>query len=311
MLAVALNLSGLFEVGTSLQGAGAGLASRGGMTGAFFTGVLAVVVAAPCTAPFMGPAMGWALTQPAVAALVVFLALGIGFAAPFVLVAFAPALLSRLPKPGPWMDTFRKALAFPMYGAAAWLAWVLAQQGGADDLAKLLFAAVVVALAAWLMGMSQRRVAAGGRATIVSLLAFMLATVAIGGVAWPQDKTGELQAEPYSPQRVAELRAEGRPVFVNYTAAWCVSCQVNDKVALSTHAVQQAFARHKVAYLKADWTKRDATIAAELASHGRAGVPLYLLYGAGHGAGGGEAAILPSILTPDIVVKAVEAADRP
>jgi thiol:disulfide interchange protein/DsbC/DsbD-like thiol-disulfide interchange protein len=306
MLAVALNLSGLFEVGTSLQGAGAGLASRGGVIGAVFTGALAVVVAAPCTAPFMGPALGWALTQTPLAALAVFLFLGIGFAAPFVLVAFAPALLSRLPKPGAWMETFRKALAFPMYGAAAWLAWVLAQQAGADDLAKLFAAAVVVGLAAWLIGMSQRRVAAGGKATLLALVAVGLGAVSVTAVAWPQDKTAELPTEAYSPARVAELRAEGRPVFVNYTAAWCVSCQVNDKVALSTHAVAQAFARHKVAYLKADWTKRDATIAAELASHGRAGVPLYLVYGND----GGEAAILPSILTPDIVVKAVEAADR-
>jgi thiol:disulfide interchange protein/DsbC/DsbD-like thiol-disulfide interchange protein len=306
MLAVALNLSGLFEVGTSLQGAGTGLASRGGAVGAFFTGALAVVVAAPCTAPFMGPALGWALTQTTIAALTVFLALGIGFAAPFVLVAFAPGLLSRLPKPGPWMETFRKALAFPMYGAAAWLAWVLAQQAGAEDLARLFAAAIVVALAAWLAGLAQRRAAQGGKPIVLTASAGVLVALATATVIWPQDKTAELQTEPYSPARVAQLRAEGRPVFVNYTAAWCVSCQVNDKVALSTHAVASAFARHKVAYLKADWTKRDATIAAELASHGRAGVPLYLLYGTG----GGEAAILPSILTPDIVVKAVEAADR-
>ena len=306
MLAVALNLSGLFEVGTSLQGAGSGLASRGGVAGAFFTGALAVVVAAPCTAPFMGPALGWALTQTPAAALTVFLALGLGFAAPFVLVAFAPGLLSRLPKPGAWMEIFRKALAFPMYGAAAWLAWVLAQQAGPDDLAKLFAAAVLVGLAAWLVGLSQRRTMAGRKPLLLTPFAGALAAIAIGGVAWPQAKAAELASEPYSPARVAELRAEGRPVFVNYTAAWCVSCQVNDKVALSTRAVAQAFARHKVAYLKADWTRRDATIAADLASHGRAGVPLYLLYGAG----GREAAILPSILTPDTVVKAVEAADR-
>ena len=306
MLAVALNLSGLFEVGTSLQGAGSGLASRGGAIGAFFTGALAVVVAAPCTAPFMGPALGWALTQTPVAALTVFLFLGLGFAAPFVLVAFAPALLSRLPKPGGWMETFRKALAFPMYGAAAWLAWVLAQQAGADDLAKLFAAAVVVGLAAWLVGLAQRRAALGGRPLVLALGAGLLAVVAVAAVVWPQDKAAELPTEAYSPARVAELRAEGRPVFVNYTAAWCVSCQVNDKVALSTHAVAQAFARHKVAYLKADWTKRDGAIAAELASHGRAGVPLYLVYGTD----GGDGAILPSILTPDIVIKAVEAADK-
>jgi thiol:disulfide interchange protein len=164
---------------------------------------------------------------------------------------------------------------------------------------------VAVALAAWLFGIAQRRAAAGGRATVTSVVAVAV-VAAIAGVAWPQDKAAELPTEAYSPARLAELQAQGRPVFVNYTAAWCVSCQVNDKVALSTPAVASAFARHKVAHLKADWTKRDATIAADLASHGRAGVPLYLVYGTG----GGEAAILPSILTPDIVVKAVEAADK-
>ena len=306
MLGVALNLSGLFEVGTSLQGAGTGLASRGGLAGAFFTGALAVIVAAPCTAPFMGPALGWALTQTPVAALTVFLALGLGFALPFVLVAFVPGLLSRLPRPGPWMEVFRKALAFPMYGAAAWLAWVLAQQAGAEDLAKLFAGAVLVGLAAWFAGLAQRRAAAGGQARSLTLGAGLAAGLALALVVWPQDTSAELQSEPYSPARLEALRAEGRPVFVNYTAAWCVSCQVNDKVALSTPQVRSAFARHKVAYLKADWTKRDATIAADLASHGRAGVPLYLVYGSG----GGDGVILPSILTPDIVVKAVEAADK-
>ena len=306
MLGVALNLSGLFEVGTSLQGAGTGLASRGGLAGAFFTGALAVIVAAPCTAPFMGPALGWALTQTPVAALTVFLALGVGFALPFVLVAFVPGLLSRLPRPGPWMEVFRKALAFPMYGAAAWLAWVLAQQAGAEDLAKLFAGAVLVGLAAWLAGLAQRRAAAGGQALSLTLGAGLAAGLALALVVWPQDTSAELQSEPYSPARVEALRAGGRPVFVNYTAAWCVSCQVNDKVALSTPQVRSAFAHHKVAYLKADWTKRDATIAADLASHGRAGVPLYLVYGLG----GGDGVILPSILTPDIVVKAVEAADK-
>jgi thiol:disulfide interchange protein DsbD len=306
MLAVALDLSGVYEVGTSLQGAGTGLASRSGLVGAFFTGLLAVVVAAPCTAPFMGSALGWALTQPAVAALVVFAALGVGFAAPFVAVAFIPGLLARLPRPGPWMEVFRKALAFPMYGAALWLAWVFAQQAGPEDLAKLFAAGVVTALAAWLAGLAQRRVALGERAIGLAAGAVIAVVVAVAAVVWPKDAAAELAFEPYSPQRLAELRAEGRPVFVNYTAAWCVSCQVNDKVAISTATVRSAFARHKVAYLKADWTKRDAGIAAELASHGRAGVPLYLVYGRN----GADGVILPSILTPDIVVKAVEAADR-
>jgi thiol:disulfide interchange protein DsbD len=306
MLAVALDLSGVYEVGTSLQGAGAGLASRGGLVGAFFTGLLAVVVAAPCTAPFMGAALGWALAQPAAAALLVFAALGVGFAAPFVAVAFIPGLLARLPRPGPWMEVFRKALAFPMYGAALWLAWVFAQQAGPEDLAKLFAAGVITALAAWLAGLAQRQAAMGERASGLAAGALVAVVVAVAAVVWPKPAAAELAAEPYSPGRLAELRAEGRPVFVNYTAAWCVSCQVNDKVAISTSTVRSAFARHKVAYLKADWTKHDAQIAAELASHGRAGVPLYLVYGRN----GGESVILPSILTPDIVVKAVEAADR-
>jgi thiol:disulfide interchange protein DsbD len=313
ILAVALNLSGLFEVGTSLQGVGSGLAGRGGLAGAFFTGALAVVVAAPCTAPFMGPALGWALTQPPVAALVVFAALGAGFAAPFVLVAFAPALLDRLPDPGPWMDAFRKALAFPMYAAAAWLVWVLTVQAGPDALVRILGAAVVVGLAAWLAGSAQRQAALGRRPVALTAGAAVLVAGALFAAAGPgyavagassAGEKADVPYEPYSPARLAELRAEGRPVFVNYTAAWCVSCQVNDRVALSTKGVAAAMKAHNVAYLKADWTRRDADIAAELARYGRAGVPLYLVYGAD----GADGVILPSILTEGIVVKALNEA---
>ncbi|MCR5873512.1 thioredoxin family protein [Phenylobacterium sp. J426] len=319
MLAVALNLSGVFEVAGSLQNVGSGLAGRGGIAGAFFTGALAVVVAAPCTAPFMGPALGWALTQPAVSALVVFLALAAGFALPFVAVAFAPRLLARLPKPGPWMDAFRKALAFPMYAAAAWLAWVLTQQAGADGLARLFAAAVVLAVAAWLAGIAQRRAVIGRRPLPQGLAAAVLAVLAVAAVVGPRYTEAQAaSAEPgvqgasaehelYSPERLAALRAEGRPVFVNYTAAWCVSCQVNERVALSTRGVAEAMARNNVAYLKADWTKKDASIAAELARFGRAGVPLYLLYGAGQA----EPRILPALLTEGAVVKALDAAAKP
>jgi thiol:disulfide interchange protein DsbD len=303
MLLVALNLSGLFEVGTSLQGVGSGLASRGGLSGAFFTGALAVVVAAPCTAPFMGPAVGWALTQPAAGALSVFAALGVGFALPFVAVAFAPGLLARLPKPGPWMEAFKKVLAFPMYGAAAWLIWVLSQQADPAVLARVLAAAVIIACAAWLAGVAQRRQAAGGRPLAVGSAAGVLAAVAIAAAVWPQGKAA-IEPEPYSPERLAALQAEGRPVFVNYTAAWCVSCQVNDRVAISTPGSARAFKRDNVAYLKADWTRRDPAIAADLARFGRAGVPLYLVYGVK----GGEPAILPAILTEGVVVRALDAA---
>ena len=317
MLAVALNLSGLFEIGTSLQGVGSGLASRGGLAGAFFTGVLAVVVAAPCTAPFMGPAVGWALTQTPAAAMVVFLGLGIGFALPFVAVAFTPALLNRLPRPGAWMETFKKALAFPMYATVAWLVWVLTVQAGADAVPRIFGAGIVLAMGAWIAGMAQTRAAAGRRPVVLATLAALLILVAVGGGAlWPRYglaatpgtvDAAHLDYEPYSPERLAALQAEGRPVLVNYTAAWCVSCQVNDRVALSTRAVSEALKRDNAVYLKADWTKRDSAIAAELAHFGRAGVPLYLVYGAK----GGEPAILPSILTPGLVVKALDAAAKP
>ncbi len=314
MLAVALNLSGVFEVAGSLQNVGSGLAGKGGTAGAFFTGALAVVVAAPCTAPFMGPALGWALTQPAIAALVVFAALAIGFAAPFVAVAFAPGLLARLPKPGPWMDAFRKALAFPMYAAAAWLAWVLTQQAGADGLARLFAAAIVLALAAWLAGIAQRRAIVGARPLAQGLAAAVLVVIAVAAAVGPRyqlaeagSSTASADYEPYTPERLGALQAEGKPVFVNYTAAWCVSCQVNEKVALSTKGVAEAMARNDVTYLKADWTKKDAVIAEELARFGRAGVPLYLVYGAN----GGPPHILPSILTEGAVVKALDAAAKP
>ncbi|MBX3483894.1 protein-disulfide reductase DsbD [Phenylobacterium sp.] len=315
MLAVALNLSGVFEIGTSLQGVGSGLASKGGLAGSFFTGVLAVVVAAPCTAPFMGAALGWALGQPPAAALTVFLALGIGFAAPFVAVAFVPALVNALPKPGPWMDVFKKVLAFPMYGAAAWLVWVLTVQAGADAVPRILAAAIVLALALWIAGAAQRQHVQGkGHVGLAIAATVLIAAAVVGGAVWPAyalapaagSGAAELSEEAYSPEKLAALQAEGRPVLVNYTAAWCVSCQVNDRVALSTNAVSEALKRNNAVYLKADWTRRDAAIAAELARFGRAGVPLYLVYGAK----GGEPAILPSLLTEGLVVKALDTAGR-
>ncbi|CAN7511113.1 protein-disulfide reductase DsbD family protein [Phenylobacterium sp. LjRoot225] len=319
ILGVALNLSGLFEVGTSLQGAGSGLATRQGLAGAFFTGALSVVVAAPCTAPFMGPALGWALTQSPAAAMVVFAALGLGFALPFVLVSHAPGLIARLPRPGPWMDAFKKALAFPMYAAAAWLAWVLTVQAGSSALARLLAAAVAVGLAAWLGGAAQRRHAAGGRALVLGGAAAAIAVLAAGAAvlapyatagsatAGQGPESAALAEQPYTPARLADLRARGAPVFVNYTAAWCVSCQVNDRVALSTPRVAEAFRREGVAYLKADWTLRDPVIAADLARFGRVGVPLYLVYPSG----GGAPVVLPTILTEGTVLKALAAARAP
>ncbi|MHB8528439.1 MAG: protein-disulfide reductase DsbD family protein [Caulobacteraceae bacterium] len=317
ILAAALNLSGLFEAGASVQGIGAGLAAHGGLAGAFFTGMLAVVVAAPCTAPFMGPALGWALTASSAAALAVFAAVGVGFAAPFAVVAFSPALIRRLPGPGQWMEGFRRLLAFPMYGAAAWLAWVLTRQSGPSGLARLLAAAVTLSFAAWLLGAAQRRRALGRRATpILALAAAGLAAsllLAAGSAHAPPalarapagtSGVGALPAEAFTPSRLAALRAQGRPVLINFTAAWCVTCQVNERMVFSTSQVAEAFRRAGGTYLVADWTNRDPDIARALASEGRIGVPLYLVYGAG----GGEPRILPQLLTPATVADAIEAA---
>jgi len=312
MLAAALNLSGLFEVGTSAQGLGAGLAARGDWIGSTMTGVLAVVVAAPCTAPFMGPALGFALTQNPATALLVFAGLGLGFAAPFTLLAFSPALLRRLPKPGAWMDVFRKALAFPMYAAAAWLVWVLAQQTDSAGLARGLAAAVVLSLAAWLYGLAQHRRAAARPATVafaltLGALALTAGLVAARPFAPPPRATqaapvaGALPSLPWSPQTVAALQAQGKPVFVNFTAAWCVTCQVNERVAFSDPDVIAAFKRTGTAYLVADWTNRDGAIAKALADQGRIGVPLYLVYPAK----GGAPKVLPQLLTPAIVAEAL------
>ncbi|MBU4433513.1 MAG: thioredoxin family protein, partial [Alphaproteobacteria bacterium] len=320
MLLVALNMSGVFEFGASIQGVGGRASARGGVTGAFFTGALAVVVAAPCTAPFMAGALGFALTQPPILSLAVFLALALGFAAPFVILAFAPALLARLPRPGVWMDTLKKGLAFPMYATAAWLVWVFSQQAGSIALGEIFAAAVLIAFAAWLYGHAQtRRVV--GKPSLVPLLAAGLAligtvalvvltlqapgpAVAAASAEAPAPSGPGLTSEPWSPDKVAALRAEGRPILVDFTAAWCVTCQVNEKVAMSGSGVAQVFRDKNAVLLRADWTNRDATIAAALAEHGRAGVPLYLVYPAK----GGPPAILPQLLTEGMVIAAIEKA---
>jgi thiol:disulfide interchange protein len=306
MLAVALDLSGVFDVGASLQAAAGqvGGQDRGqGMVRAALTGLLAVGVAAPCTAPFMAGAIGFALTQSAVMALGVFAALGLGMAAPFVALAYAPGLLQLLPRPGAWMDGLKKALAFPMYATAAWLAWVYAESAGADRLVNLLAAGVFVAFAAWLFGASQRASAVGGRSAWPARAGSAVALVlGLAVVFWPV--AARLTPEPFSPDRLASLRAAHKPVFVNFTAAWCVTCQVNDRIALSGDRVADAFGKAGVVYLKGDWTDRDAVIEQALAEHGRAGVPLYLMYPAN----GGEAEVLPQILTEGTVADAAKRA---
>jgi thiol:disulfide interchange protein len=307
MLLVALNLSGVFEVGAGLQalaGATPG-ADRDGLAGALFTGVLSVAVAAPCSAPFMASAVGFALTQGTVTALAVFVFLGLGMAAPFTALAFAPGLLARLPKPGAWMDGLRKVLAFPMYATAAWLVWVLSLRGDATKLAEVMAALVLTAFAAWAWGVAQRA-SLEGRRSFASLGAAGLgAGLALAAALWPVSAAA-LAPQPYAPATLAALRAEGKPVFVNFTAAWCVTCQVNDRVALSGQKVAAAFKRDGVVYMEGDWTQKDAAIAAALSQYGRAGVPLYLMYGAG----GRDAEVLPQILTEGAVIEAADKAAK-
>jgi thiol:disulfide interchange protein DsbD len=321
MLLVALNMSGVFEATLPGQGAGAGLAARGGLVGSFFTGLLAVVVAAPCTAPFMAPALGFALTQGPPAALLVFVGLGLGFAAPFTLVSFAPALRRLFPRPGAWMDTFKHILAFPMYGTAAWLLWVFSLQTGSAALALLLTAAVLIGFAAWLVGRAQasaKPLVWGLFATVAAVLAVAALVAGAREMAPPAAQASEASpseaapgkeapSEPFTPARLAELQAEGKPVFVNFTAAWCVTCQVNERLALGSPEVAKALAEVGGVYLKADWTNHNAEIAKLLAEHGRAGVPLYLVYGSG----GGDPKVLPQLLTPGQVASAIRAAGKP
>jgi thiol:disulfide interchange protein DsbD len=312
MLAVGLNLSGVYAPGGSLAGVGSGLADREGWVGSFFTGVLATVVATPCTAPFMGTAIGWALTQPAGVTLAVFTALGLGLAAPYVLLGLFPALQRRLPRPGAWMDRFKQALAFPMYAAAAWLVWVLAQQAGADGVAVALAGGVAVALAAWLYGSTRQAGVAGQRWGSVAAVLVLGSAVAAAVASLPAPGSGGTQAQaaegawqPYTAERLQSLRAEGRPVFVNLTAAWCLTCLVNERVALGQASVQAAFEQAGIVALKGDWTQRDERITRLLAEHGRSGVPLYLYYPPGRDAG---PVVLPQLLTPQAVVGAVTAA---
>ena len=307
LFGVGLNLSGVFQVGGRLANAGQGLASRGGHAGSFATGALAVLVATPCTAPFMGAAIAAALAAPAAVTVLVFGAMGLGLAAPYAVLALLPGAARLLPRPGAWMDVLRGVLAFPMYAAAAWLVWVISQQAGPDGVLAALGGLLLVGFAAWSYGLAQasggRWLGRGAAVAAVALAAALLPGLGVTPAAQAQAVSAE-GIEPYTPARLASLRADGRPVFVNMTAAWCVSCLVNERVALAPAAVQDAFATHRVAYLKGDWTRGDPAITAFLREHGRDGVPLYVFYPAGSGA----PTVLPQILTETAVLEQLDRA---
>jgi thiol:disulfide interchange protein DsbD len=300
-----LSLAGQFEIGLTLTSAGGSLAQKQGYTGSFFTGVLAVVVATPCTAPFMGAAVGYALSQSAAVTFAVFTALALGLAAPYVALTLQPAWTRWLPKPGAWMEVLRQAVAVPIFVTVIWLAWVLAQAYGASVLAALLASFLLLAIAGWFLG----RWPAKGWSTAVAAL-ILLAVVAISVVApgklavaseslSPPEVSGLWQ--PWSPEAVTRSLAAGQPVFVDFTASWCLSCQVNERVALSRPEVEQAFQARNVVLMKADWTRHDEAITQALTALGRSGVPAYALYVPGQSV----PQMLPEVLTPGIVMDAL------
>lgn len=290
---IGLNFLGLFQIGGQWTGIGNKLTKGNGNVGAFFTGVLAVIVASPCTAPAMGWAMGYTLTQSAPGSLLIFAALGLGFAAPFTLLSFYPQLLRKLPKPGAWMQRFHQFMAFPMFGAAIWLVWVLGSLEGMIAIAAMLIAFLLIAFAFWsLKGKVFGKIMAG--------IAFIAAIVMVFNGFADRDVSG-LKPQAWSPELVQSLQTEGKVVFVDFTAEWCVTCQFNKRTSLSGNKAAETFAKYNAAFLVADWTARDDRIASELAKFGRVGVPLYLVYSPVSP----KPLILPEILTPKIVAEAL------
>jgi thiol:disulfide interchange protein DsbD len=286
-----LSLAGQFEIGLTLTSAGGSLAQKHGYTGSFFTGVLAVVVATPCTAPFMGAAIGYALAQSAVVTFAVFTALALGLAAPYVALTLQPAWTRILPKPGAWMEVLRQAVAVPIFATVIWLAWVLAGAYGTGALLALLTSFLLLAIAGWFLGRWPAKLWAAAVAALILVGVICICVFASGALAitplslTPQDVRAlssipSIQGswEPWSAEAVSRYQAQGRPVFVDFTASWCLSCQVNERVALNQPEVRQAFQNANVALLKADWTRHDEAITQALTALGRSGVPAYALY---------------------------------
>jgi thiol:disulfide interchange protein/DsbC/DsbD-like thiol-disulfide interchange protein len=317
LLAVGLNLSGVFEVGGGLAGVGDGLTQGDSYRASFFTGVLTTLVATPCTAPYMAFAVGAALTQPPMAALGIFAALGFGLALPYLLLSFAPWMRRALPKPGAWMDTLKQVFAFPIYASAAWLLWVLAQQTSSFGLGAALAGAILISFAAWAYQKSKSS-STGGRVTALATaaLAVLLALIlpvrfADVAAASPSVSAGGTHAadqwQPYDAAEVAKLNAAGQPLLVNFTASWCLTCLVNERNAFADSAVQEVFRSKRVTLMRGDWTNRDPAITRALASFGRAGVPLYVVYNSKPGSS--EPVVLPQLLTASVVQQAF--ADTP
>jgi thiol:disulfide interchange protein len=309
-----LVLFGVFEVGLTLTTVGGAAMNRSGLAGSFFTGVLATVVATPCTAPFMGSALGVALAQPTAVALLIFTALALGMSAPYLILAAAPQLLRFVPRPGPWMESFKQFMGFLLMGSVVWLLWVLGLEVGVDGLALMLGMLVLIGLGGWIWGrwgsltrtpVIRRIAMATALLIIVGSTVFGVRTIhqlpsaANAATGSKETKSGGIRWEPFSLARVEELRRAGKPVFVDFTAAWCLSCKANEKVALETEAVRQEIEQRGIVMVKADWTNRDEEITRTLAEFGRSGVPLYVFYPAN----GREPKVLPEVITPGLILE--------
>jgi thiol:disulfide interchange protein DsbD len=316
-LALGLNFSGVYEIGlrlTTLGSSPGGLpnassnGSSHGVGSSFAAGLLAAVVATPCTAPFMGAAVGFTLTATPAIALLVFSAIGLGMAAPYLLLGLYPEWLARLPRPGQWMQTLRQGLAFPMYATSVWLVWVLGAQLGVDAMLRTLMAAVLVAAAAWWWGRTGAKPFASPLKRSVPVGGLLVLAIALASPRVMNPVSSEVTKDwaAWSPDAVSAARAAGRTVFVDFTAAWCISCQVNKKLVLESGSVRHAFADKDVLLLRADWTRQDPTITAALAEFGRNGVPLYLVYRPGQD----TAQVLPELLTSNVVIEALTSALR-
>ncbi len=309
MFAVGLSLSGVFSVGLGLAGTGANLTRQSGPAGDFFTGVLAVVIASPCTAPFMGAALAFAFTASPWTALLVFAALGLGLALPFLLIGFVPALANRLPRPGVWMVTLKQFLAFPMYLTAIWLLWVLGNQRGVDALALALIGMALLALGLWWFERLRLRQAPLQRTLAVLVIALSLAPLVMAHRLPPKALAAAAHAGnsvPYSAEALAALRAEGRVVFVDMTADWCVTCKANESAVLDREPFRAAMTLANAVLMRGDWTNVDPAITAFLEQHRAVGVPLYVVYPND----GGEGEVLPTVLTQSIVEDALRRAVR-
>jgi len=304
-----LNMAGLFEIGASAVGVGAELQAKHGLSGSFFSGLLATVVATPCSAPFLGTALGYAVTLPAAQAMLMFTMIGLGLASPFIVLSLAPKLISALPRPGAWMESFKQGMSFLLFGTVAFLAWVLTGMIEGQPMLFLLFSLVIVALGCWIYGrwsLPHKPARTRFIAVVVTLGCL------IGGMSWgwPKVELGDVKAsshveggltwEAWSPELVASLRAKKKPVYIDFTAKWCFTCLVNKRVYKDA-ALQKLISEKKVTLLKADWTNEDPRITKALSDLGKAAVPVNVLYLSGQEA----PVILPELLSVGNVSEAL------